>query len=148
MIPDFDSIGNLPPGIHEVSWSEIVIRFGANPHRRRLLSGMEKALQALETAGCKIVYIDGSFVTSKEVPNDFDILWDTTGVNPFVLDQVIWNLRNGTSAQKAKYGGEFFPAHCIEKGTGLAFQQFFSIDKESGKEKGMVALKLDGGWNK
>ena len=72
MIPVFDANGNLPPGIHVVTWNELVARFGTTPHRQMLLDGLRAALLSLKDSGCRRVYIDGSFVTAKEEPGDFD----------------------------------------------------------------------------
>jgi len=75
------------------------------------------------------------------VPNDFDACWDIDGVNPDLLDPIIL-LRNGRVAQKAKYFGELFPAQLPEGMTGLRFLEFFQIDKETGKLKGIIAIDL------
>ena len=73
MIPAFDpDTGNLPAGEHRARWDEIVERFGYTPWRRKLLDGLEAALASLRAAGCDRVYLDGSFVTAKEEPADFD----------------------------------------------------------------------------
>ncbi len=81
MIPPFEQAsGNLPLGIHEATWDELVARFGYNQHRQALLAGLKVALQALGTAGCRRVYIDGSFVSAKELPGDFDGCWEAAGL--------------------------------------------------------------------
>jgi hypothetical protein len=49
---------------------------------------------------------------------------------------------NGRAAQKAKYLGEFFPAHLTEGGSGQTFLDFFQVDRETGDAKGMVALDV------
>jgi hypothetical protein len=72
MIPMFESTGNLPPGIYWATWEEIVKTFGTNEHRISLLTGLKAALNVLQNAGCETVYIDGSFVTNKEEPADFE----------------------------------------------------------------------------
>src|SRR5437660_1433090 len=109
MIPPFERrSGNLPPGIHEATWNELVTRFGRTARRRRLLEGLGRALQALRQAGCRRVYINGSFVTAKRVPGDFDGCWDSDGVDPDRLDPVLLDFTNFRAAQKAKYGGELF----------------------------------------
>lgn len=52
MIPAFDeATGNLPPGIHDASWEEIVDRFGHNATRRKQLQGLKRALDELASAG-------------------------------------------------------------------------------------------------
>lgn len=72
MLPPFDDAGLLPPGIHKAAWREVVVRFGTTRHRRKLLGGLKRALKTLRAAGCRRVYIDGSFVTAKSKPGDFD----------------------------------------------------------------------------
>jgi hypothetical protein len=48
MIPPLDPVtGNLPPGIHEASWTEIEDHYAYTPHRRELLAGLRMALEAL-----------------------------------------------------------------------------------------------------
>lgn len=142
MIPLFDDSGNLPPGVHDATWDEIADRFGTTPQRRALLVGLYSALQALNSAGCQTVYIDGSFVTTKLVPNDFDACWDIEGVDPDQLDPVLLIFDDSRAAQKAKYLGELFPAQLTEGGSGGSFLEFFQVDKETGNPKGIVALDL------
>lgn len=72
MTVQFNERGNLPVGIHQLSWEEILHDYGYNFQRTKLLRGLNEALHAFEHAGCKIVYLDGSFVTSKLYPNDYD----------------------------------------------------------------------------
>ena len=70
MIPPFDAAGLLSPGVHWASWDELSDRFANNPWRQMLMTGLGAALENLKNAGCRTVYIDGSFVTNKVVPND------------------------------------------------------------------------------
>jgi len=145
MIPDLDADGNLPAGIHLVAWTELEARCGSNPHRRRLLSGLRRAAEVLRVAGCKTVYVDGSFVTSKDVPSDFDGCWERTGMSMLTLqaaDPVLLIFANKRAAQKAKYFGELFPADMVEGGSGSTFLNFFQRDKETGRAKGILALDL------
>jgi hypothetical protein len=65
MIPPLDpQTGALPPGIHVATWAEIFTRYGYNPRRRRLLTGLAFALAGLRDAGCRRAYLGGSFVTA------------------------------------------------------------------------------------
>ena len=104
MIPPFDpATGNLPPGIHEATWEEVVDRYGTTPYRRQLLGGFRDALAVLRDVGCRRVYLDGSFITTKEVPGDFDACWETTGVNLSQLGLTapeFFDLRRGRRQQK------------------------------------------------
>jgi hypothetical protein len=144
MIPSFDSNGNLPRGVHWATWQEFAERFGTTPYRRWLLQGLKKAIDSLRLAGCNSIYIDGSFVTTKEIPADFDGCWDLVGVDISLLDPVLLDFNSGRLAQKAKYGGELFPAQFTENGSGKTFLEFFMNDKETGEGKGIVALNLQG----
>ena len=109
MIPVHEpSTGNLPPGEHLAEWVDVVERFGTTPWRRQLLEGLARALRDLRAAGCKRAYINGSFITTKEHPGDFDACWDLDGVDFDVIDEVLLTFDAGRRAQKAKYRDELF----------------------------------------
>ena len=65
-MPPFDDNGNLPSGIYDLLWLDFEEKFAINEHRRRLTLGLKRALILLAQAGCQLVYLGGSFVTSKE----------------------------------------------------------------------------------
>lgn len=144
MIPDFNPGGNLPPGIHWATWDEIVNRFGNTPWRRQLLSGLQAALEELKRVGCKAVYLDGSFVSSKPVPGDFDGCWDEDGIDFALINPVLLNFTGRRAAQKAKFLGELFPASWDADGIGAPFLDFFQTDKDTGNRKGLIAIDLGG----
>jgi hypothetical protein len=86
-IPPFEGdLGYLPPGVYETTWAEFRQRFGTNRHRLRLLTGIVAACRKLAVAGCSRVVIGGSFVTTKELPNDFDAYYDDFGLDGTILD--------------------------------------------------------------
>jgi hypothetical protein len=142
MIPPFEpSTGLLPSGIHEATWEELVARFGWTPRRLTLLAGRKAALNALRLAGCRRAYVDGSVVTAKEDPGDFDGCWESDGVDPALLDPVLVTFDPYRHVQKAKYGGELFFADAPADPAGTAFIDFLQRDR-SGHRKGIVALDL------
>ena len=146
MIPDYIVNSKapwpiLPPGIWDASIQEIDDRFAINAKRILLFDGLRFALDNLFKAGCKQVFLDGSYVTEKPIPSDYEICWDTTDVNPVVLDPVMLIFSNGRAAQKQKYLGEFFPVSMVEGNSGKPFLEFFQIDKYSGESKGIIRLK-------
>ena len=116
-------------------------RFGWNVWRRRLLDGLKEGLAVLAATGCRTVWLNGSFVTAKEEPGDFDCVWSPVGVDrerlrlaaPELLD-----LRDGRSAQKRRFGGEFLP-NVVEGSGGNAFARFFQTDRD-GTSKGIVII--------
>jgi hypothetical protein len=141
MIPDADSsTGYLPPGVHDAPWSEIAPRFGCNGHRTRLVGGLLAALQNLAGAGCRSVLLDGSFVSQKDLPEDYDGAWDTRGVDPYRLDPVLLDFTNGRAAMKSKYLGELFPASSLAA-PGVLYSDFFMQDR-NGVPKGVVNIDL------
>lgn len=142
MIPDFNEFGLLPVGIHTAEWSEIAARFGANGHRRTLLRGLRRALEALRSAGCTTAYLDGSFVTAKSSPADYDLCWSIVGVDANALDPILLTFDEGRRAMKAKYMGDLFPAEIPEGISGRVFIDFFQIDKQSGNAKGILMIDL------
>jgi hypothetical protein len=141
VIPAFDSNGNLPPGVHGAGWAEIVERFGITPHRLELMRGLLVALRSLRDAGCLRAYLDGSFVTDKKIPVDFDGCWEIAGVDASRLDPVLLDFENGRAAQKARFGGELFLAETGADELGTTFVRFFQQDR-SGEPKGIVAINL------
>ena len=108
------------------------------------MAGLWSALENLKNAGCRTVYLDGSFVTIKVIPNDYDACWDEDGVDPYLLDPVLLTFDAGRAAQKARYMGELFPASIVANAGGLSFLDFFQTDKETGDSKGIVAVDLGG----
>jgi len=143
LIATFNNDGTLPPGIHAATWDELDRMFGFNWYRKKLLRGMRMALENLKKAGCKTVYIDGSFVTLKNRPKDYDGCWDPDGVNGNLLDPVLLDFSNGRAKQKAKYFGELFIASRTNGSSGQTFLEFFQNDKETGKKKGVVLIDLE-----
>jgi hypothetical protein len=141
-IPDFDDRGVLPPGIHVATWAEVHARYGYNTHRRELLAGLRKALVSLKSAGCRHAYIDGSFVTAKLRPGDFDGCWEEQDVDPDLLHPALLIFDDQRAVQKAIFGGEMFPASAHADGKGSPFVQFFQTEKLTGEPKGIVCIDL------
>ena len=120
----------------------MVKRFGTNERRRDILAGLLRALQTLKAAGCRRAFIDGSFVSSKEVPGDFDGCWDHNGVDFDALDPVLLNFEGHREAQKAKFEGELFIAATQADELGTRFLDFFQLDRD-GKSKGIIQIDLE-----
>lgn len=136
--------GVLPPGIHPATWEDIRQRFGFTPHRRQLLMGAYRALVDLRSAGCRRAWLDGSFVTAKEHPSDFDLAWDTNGVNGKLLEPILLDTTPPRTAQHAYYGGDVLP-NLIEKNAGMPLLDFFQQNPITGQPRGIVEIDLVGG---
>ena len=145
MIPDLVDIGGpwkvLPEGIHDSTLKELETVFANNPRRKELFEGLKKVIKSFSEAGCKILYIDGSYVTEKENPGDYDLCWESANVDLKKLDPVLLDFTNKRAAQKQKYLGECFPAN-VEAGLGKFFIDFFQTDRFTGKAKGIIRLKI------
>lgn len=147
MIPEFTDLPGapwpvLPEGIHHASLSVVAARFASNARRRRLFSGLVRAARDLAEAGCKRLFLDGSFVTDKPWPDDYDVCWDPCGVDRQLMDPVFSNFADRRAAQKAKFSGEFFPSTNRADAAGRPFVDFFQIEKFSGLPKGIVLIDL------
>ena len=142
MIPSLTPSGLLPPGVHWAAWAEIEARFATTQWRRILSEGVRQAAENLKDAGCRTLYLDGSFVTSKNHPGDFDGCWDPDGVDAAKVDPVLLDFTNGRAAQKRKYHGEMFISSLPADG-GLTFLDFFQRDKATGNPKGIIAIDLE-----
>jgi hypothetical protein len=140
-LPSHEPDGLLPPGVHPCSWDELRLVCGSSTYRSSILAGLLEASRLLAHAGCVSLFVDGSFVTAKIFPGDFDACWDIAGVNAALVDPVFFDFKNKRAAQKARFKGELFLAHGIAA-PGFTFFQFFQRDKNSGKPKGIVALDL------
>lgn len=132
----------LPPGVHEANLNEVAAAFATNPRRRKLFCGLVDACSRLRQAGCRTVFLDGSYVAGKPKPGDFDACWDPTGIDPARLDPVFLDFANGRAAQKVAFGGEFFPSSVMCTDVGQAFLEFFQTDRFTGKQKGIIAISL------
>lgn len=132
----------LPPGVHSASLDEVEQSFATNAWRRRLFRGLIDAAVLLRTAGCPYIFLDGSYITGKPRPGDFDACWDPTGVIVDRLDKVFLTFADGRAAQKARFGGEFFPSSLLCVDVGQAFVEFFQTDRFTGQRKGIVSIAL------
>lgn len=138
VIPSYVA-GALPAGIHPADWPEVEGRFGMNAWRAWLLAGLREALRELARVGCPAAYLDGSFVTEKPSPGDYDLCWEHSTVDLSLIDPIFLDVAPPRAAQRAKYRGDLLP-NVQEAGSRMLFVDFFQIDKASGAPKGIIAL--------
>jgi hypothetical protein len=142
VIPAFNDKGCLPPGIHDASWDEFNERFATTPHRRQLVMLMAGLIRHLKSVGCAALYVDGSFVTSKDRPNDYDACWDVSGVKAERVDPDLLQFDHAAKARTAeRYGGDIRPDVFSPTEMDATYLQFFQIDRD-GDSKGIVKLRL------
>jgi hypothetical protein len=92
VLPPFSAEGLLPPGEYTLTFAELldsilVVGPGGNenwnvPWRIRLIDGLRVLVRHLVQADITEVFIDGSFVEAKDLPNDID--------GYFVVDRQRW----------------------------------------------------------
>ncbi len=142
-IPKLNHNGELPPGEHLATLEEVDSVFGRSSQRReKLMMGLKAGAANLQIAGVIRIWINGSFITEKEEPNDIDGCWEyTPAVTIEKIDPVF--LSESRVPMKNKYGLEFFPAFIIEAGSGLPFPKFFQLSREN-EPKGIVVVNLGG----
>jgi hypothetical protein len=74
-LPEFDSSGDLPPGVHRATMAEVLARFGGHTPERQAVSTRLLRIYELAKATGKLdrFLIFGSYVTHKPNPNDVDV---------------------------------------------------------------------------
>lgn len=145
---EFSDNGCLVPGVHDMTWEEFYNQFSFSPRRKILLVGLKSAIDILKKCECTVLYIDGSFVTDKLEPNDYDACWDGDWDNvsmnmlklePIFIDET--DLSTGRIGQKNKYKGEIFPSFFYAD-KGISYLEFFQQISFLPDKKGIVAIKL------
>ena len=98
-------------------------------------------MASLRDAGCKRVFVDGSFVTSKDAPDDYDGCGELEGVDPEKLDPTLLKFDNKRAAQKKEFFGELFIADARAHPSGTRFLEFFQRARD-GNAKGIISIDL------
>jgi hypothetical protein len=146
MIPELVTVPGaafsvLPPGVHFATLTEVETRFAITDHRRWLFEGILAVAEALRFANCAAMYLDGSYVSGKPHPNDFDGCWDPTGVDGSKLNPVLRDFSNRRENQKKRFRGEMFISSQTNGLDGTYFD-FFQTEKDTGLRKGIIGIRL------
>ncbi len=145
MLPDFNPAGDLPPGIHQAAWTELVQRFGGQAGQRAACTRRLAHILGLaqRTGALRRIVVFGSYVTTKDEPNDVDVvlvmddgfrLGECPAESRAVFDH---------SLAQARYGASVFwvrPAMVIGQ-TVEEFIQYWQI-KRGGGRRGIVELLI------
>lgn len=147
-IPVLTSSGELPPGIYIATLSEVENKFGKSNKRRQLLmKGLKEVLKLFKVADVSKVFVDGSFITDKEEPDDIDGCWSSIGVDETKLDPRFWDFEDVEDFEikrheiKMEFGIDFFIAEIVEGGSGKPFPEFFQTNRD-GEPKGIIQINL------
>ena len=143
IIPEFDTNGNLPPGLHRTTLENIKSKLTWSIKRKKLFDGLEEAVKNLRSAGVSQIYLDGSFITTEDEPNDIDGCWvPNSRVNADVLDAVFLDMTNSKAKMKDKYGVDFGIAG-VSKGrvSTQPLEECFQLSRD-GNPKGVLLLEF------
>ena len=138
---NFNKNGILDPGIHKMTWKEFYKSFSFSEQRKKLLEGLEKVVVILREIGATHIYIDGSFVTGKLEPEDWDACFEcpTPQISDLLKKYPLYDRKE----QKRLYKGELFLQHPTVKADeyGNCYLDFFQQKKEnSAIKKGIIEL--------
>jgi len=140
MIPDFTSNGELPPGEHTATLDQIEQRYATNPIRRTQYEGLTRACRALAAAGATNVWVDGSYITTKPEPGDYDATFDVETLDWIALglaEPELLDFDAPRTTQKRAYRGELIP----NVPGGVDFVDFFQHNRD-GNRKGIIRIDL------
>lgn len=147
-LPPFREDNWLPEGHHPSTWDEIIEIFGGEPHSKRehVLTNLlewRDAVRAKEITG--LLILDGSSISAKAEPGDFDTL--------FILDEgmeaVLANdveaslLVNYVYCKQRGWGDIFvFSEVAVRRFPLMCRTDGFDFDKETKQPKGVVEVRL------
>jgi len=144
LIPNFLPNGFLPEGIHEATFAEVQQKLGFSRKREQLLNKMKYLIEICQLMGCDVIYLDGSFVSAKIAPNDYDACWDCTKNKKQVMSKVCESYLNADSeTQKDFFGGEIYPAFAkAPLNEDISILTYFQRVQFCNEHKGIIKIRL------
>jgi uncharacterized protein DUF6932 len=141
-LPAFNEDGDLPPGVHLATLSEVLERFGQGSLQRRAVADRLKRLYQLAASTGQLARfaVFGSFVTAKEEPNDVDVilLMEDTFDLAAVTGEAALMFRHGEAA--THFGASVFWTHrCGVIGGEQAMIEYWQARREGG-QRGIVEI--------
>jgi len=138
MIPDFDTLGNLPPGIWSASIADVSLRYAINTHRQKLFQAMKNTLEILQAANCEKVFLNGSFICDIAEPRDYDLCYEWQGMKPTKEFQAL--LEDTPEARKQKHLGDIFIRMPVPPFLD-DYVQMWQVDRDN-NVKGIIQIDL------
>lgn len=146
MIPEFMQDGNLPieGHPHPATWHEFKERFCNGEHRSNMARKILELLKRAKHCKFRKVIMFGSFVTRREKPNDFDLIWLTEpDLDRDRLPAPCQELLDSAEAPK-RFGCDVF--YCSENPEMIkvlvSHEVGFGVDKNTLSPRGLVILDL------
>ncbi len=141
-LPAFNEEGDLPPGVHRATLSDVLQRFGQGTAQRRAVADRLTRIyhHAASTGQLARFVVFGSFVTTKDQPNDVDIvllmedgfdLASVTGEAALVFQHMAADAHFGASVFWTKRSGAI--------GGEQAMIEYWQVRREGGR-RGIVEI--------
>jgi len=147
-LPPFRDDGWLPEGHHRTTLEELTVRFGDQMGSRRavvLLSLLQWRDEARAAGLAGLVILDGSFISRKEAPGDFDLvfLYDEASEQLLKSDSNARALTDMQACHKAGFRGDIFalPLSLQRLSPLLGGMDMFDRDRQ-GQTKGVLEVLL------
>lgn len=137
-IPQLNNHGLLPPGVWDCTLGEISDALCWNDHRQKLFAGLTDFIaREWNPLGisCPII-IDGSFVRSKPIPDDIDVLVDLSGIDSVKSLALGLALRFHSIEHKAAYKVDVWAQYPDRPDDILIYFQYIG-------DKSAAELRLD-----
>ena len=133
MIPEFNDLGYLPPGVHVATLAEVEARFGRESELRRVqMESLHWLVDLAKRAGVERLIVNGSFVTDAYEPNDVDC---ALLVEPE-------SLRERGIEEEVDEGLPFIELHVVgARQFQLLVEKVYGSDREF-VPKGVIEIKL------
>lgn len=123
--------GVLPAGVHDATLDEVRQKFAFNAHRKRLMNMFESELDGWTSMECwrvaSDVYMDGSFVTDKPLPNDIEC---AVAIDPDASSRWTARLIEAIKDTRARTSRKI-DCYCFIPGVGHDFSLFFQYMRRS-----------------
>ena len=144
-LPSFNEQGDLPPGLHCATLTEVLERFGSGSVQRQAVADRLVRLHqlAVSTGQLARFVVFGSFVTAKVEPNDIDIilLMEDTFDLACVTGEAVLVFQHMEAV--ARFGASMF---WIRRSRGLGGEQamieYWQIRREGG-QRGIVEVAAE-----
>jgi hypothetical protein len=148
-IPAFNDFGILPMGLHNCTLEEAKNFFSWNDHRVEVWEQFSGFLEWAESMPKHaVLFVDGSYVTDKTLPNDVDVAIDLAGCS--IADQNLWFGDWGRRCGEFK-ANFLTDSYLFVTGSGNDFSVFFQYMRvseamerglDSGDSKGVLRIEL------
>jgi|SRR5882724_10687138 len=143
MTLQYNSKGDLHQTV-ELTFKQFKENFGTNKDRAKKIDTAVSFFKIFSSCGCKVVYVGGSFVSTKENPADIDICFDITAVDLEKLKRKFPEFFDFNKIGEIRKNKQCHIFYCDTKTTYLL--EMLEADRD-GNPKGLVKLALKEGYS-